>query len=152
MLSHIYYAIGVFILLFLIGQISMLKKIQSINEWVEKFKNVTKRNPKKNDYRSEEELNILLSVSFLSFIESIWIIFGLLTSNWYIFLFIFIYYLIINLLTRHIKFTLFGRIVILHFIIIKFLVYLYLIINHFHLHYDTLSIIKSYIDNLYGHN
>lgn len=145
MLGHIYYAIGLFILIAIIAHISRFKKIQSISEWVEKFKDVTGKDPQKADYRSKEELNLFLGISILSFIEFMWALGGLLTGSWYIFLSLFIYSIIIRLIIKPIKFTLFGKIVVLHFIILKFLVYLYLIINHFHLHYDTLSIIKSYL-------
>lgn len=145
MLGHIYYAIGLFVLISLITYITKFKKITSVREWVEKFKTVTGKDPKKDDYRSKEELNLFLGISILSLGEVIWALGGLLTGSWYVFLSMFVYAIILNLLIKPIKFTLFGKIVILHFIVLKFLVYLYLIINHFHLHYDTLSIIKSYL-------
>ena len=145
MLGHIYYIIGLFVLVTILTHLSKFKKIQSVIEWVDKFKNVTGKQPQKEDYRSKEELNLFLGISILAVIEFIWIICGLVTSSWYIFLSLFIYSIIIRLIIKPIKFTLFGKIMILHFIIVKFLVYLYLIINHFHLHYDTLSIIKSYL-------
>lgn len=145
MLGHIYYAIGLFVLVSLITYITRFKKIIFLREWVEKFKNVTGRDPKREDYRSEEELNLFIGISILGTVEFIWLFCGLLTSSWYVFLSIFVYAMILNLLIKPIKFTLFGKIIIFHFIILKFLLYLYLIINHFHLHYDILSIIKSYI-------
>lgn len=145
MLGHIYYAIGLFVLISLITYIIKFKKITSVREWVEKFKTVTGKDPKKDDYRSKEELNLLIGISTLSLGEVMWTLGGLLTGSWYVFLSIFVYDIILNLLINPIKFTLFGKIVILHFIVLKFLVYLYLIINHFHLHYDTLSIIKPYL-------
>lgn len=145
MLGHIYYAIGLFVLISLITYITKFKKIPYVREWDEKFKTVTGKDPKKDDYRSKEELNLFLGISILSLGEVIWVLGGLLTGSWYVFLSMFVYAIILNLLIKPIKFTLFGKIVILHFIVLKFLVYLYLIINHFHLHYDTLSIIKSYL-------
>ena len=145
MLGHIYYATGLLILISIIAHISRFKKIQSVSEWVEKFKSVTGKDPQKSDFRSKEELNLSIGISILSLLEFMWALGGLLTGSWYIFLSLFIYSIIIRLLIKPIKFTLFGKIAALHFIILKFLVYLYLIINHFHLHYDTLSIIKSYL-------
>ena len=97
MLGHIYYATGLLILISIIAHISRFKKIQSVSEWVEKFKSVTGKDPQKSDFRSKEELNLSIGISILSLLEFMWALGGLLTGSWYIFLSLFIYSIIIGL-------------------------------------------------------
>lgn len=145
MIGHIYYAIGSFIIISILTILLKFKKIYSISEWVEKFKKVTRNNPEKKDFRDKDEYELYTGVIILSSIEFIWSLLGLLTNSWYIFLFLIILMTLSKSLLSLIKYTIIDKIISFSLILFKFLIYLYLIINHFHLHIDTINIIKSYI-------
>lgn len=145
MFGHIYYTIGLFVLLSLLTMILKFKNINSVREWFDKFKIVTGKDPEEKDFRNKEERDLYKGIAALSVFEFLWVIGGLLTSSWYIFIFLLLYSVIITQITKPIKYTIIEKIVSLHFFLLKFFVYLFLIINHFHLHYDVFSIIKNYI-------
>jgi len=141
MLGHIYYAFGLIVLLISISMIMKFKKLNLIKEWRVKFKIVTGKDPQDKDFRDEEEKSLYNGMSMLSLIESIWVIIGLLTGSWFIFLSLLVYSTIINLINKPLKFTIVGKAISLKLLCIKALVYLFLILNHFHLHYDVLKLI-----------
>jgi hypothetical protein len=143
MLGHIYYAIGLLIVLLSLSMIINFKKISSIKEWFSKYKKITGKKPETKDFRNEEERKLYSGIMVLSTIEFTWVVGGLLTGNWYAFLSLLIYSLVINLISRPIKYTIIDKIIAFHFLFLKFLLYLFFVINHFHLHYDILTIIKS---------
>lgn len=145
MLGQIYYGIGLIFVMISLSMITKFKKINLVKEWFVKFRNITGKDPESKDFRSEEEKNLYVGITTLSTFEFIWLFFGLLTSNWYVFLVILSYGVIVNQIVKPMRFTIAGKIVSLHFLLLKFLVYLFLVINHFHLHYDILNIIKSYV-------
>ena len=145
MIGHIYYAIGLLVAFSILSIILRFRKIYSTKEWVEKYEKVTGKKPIRKDYRSKEEYSVSETSSILSSIELIWIIGGFITNSWYLFGSFLIISFLLNFIIRPIKFTFFHKYISLSFLILKFSVYLYLIINHFHLHLDTWSIIKQYI-------
>jgi hypothetical protein len=145
MIGHIYYTIGLLVAFSVLSIILRFKKIYYTKEWAEKYLKVTGKKPNKSDYRDKEEYSISESFDILQLMELMWVIGGLITSSWYVFGSLLIISLLLNYILKPIKFTLFHKFSLLSFLIIKFVVYLYLIINHFHLHLDTWSIIKQQI-------
>lgn len=145
MLGHIYYAIGLITLLSLMSIIVKFKKINSIREWFDRYKEITGKTPEKKDFRSKEENDLYNGALVLLTFEFIWVIGGLLTTSWYVFLSILLISIIIGSLVRPIRHSIVGRTITLLFLLFKFSVYLFLVINHFHLHYDILSLIKQII-------
>jgi hypothetical protein len=145
MIGHIYYAIGLLVAFSILSIILRFRKIYSTREWIEKYEKVTGKKPIRKDYRSREEYSASETSSILSSIELMWIIGGFITNSWYVFGSLLIISFLLNLIIRPIKFTFFHKYISLSFLMIKFSVYLYLIINHFHLHLDTWSIIRQYI-------
>lgn len=145
MTGHIYYAIGLLVILSSLTMIMKFKKMNSIREWFDKYKVITGNSPEKADFRSKEESDLYRGISTLGIFEFMWVIGGLLTSSWYVFLSLFIYALIVGLIIKPFKYTFFGSIISIHFLLLKIVVYLFLVINHFHLHYDIFNIIKNHI-------
>lgn len=142
MLGHIYYTFGLIMIVSLLTILFKFNKISNIREWYTKFKKVTGKIPKEKDFRSKEESILYNSFSSLLVIEFTWTILGLLTNSWYVFLLLFTITLIINLIKKPIEFTIIDKILVFILILIKLLAYLYLVINHFHLHFNTWSYIK----------
>lgn len=145
MIGHIYYAIGLLVAFSILSIILRFRKIYSTKEWIEKYEKVTGKKPIRKDYRSREEYTASETSDILSSIEIMWIIGGFITNSWYIFGSLLVISFLLNLIIKPIKFTFFHKYISLSFLILKFSVYLYLIINHFHLHLDTWSIIKQHI-------
>jgi hypothetical protein len=145
MIGHIYYAIGLLVAFSILSTILRFRKIYSTKEWIEKYEKVTGKKPIRKDYRSKEEYSASETSSILSSIELTWIIGGFITNSWYVFGSLLVISFLLNIIIRPIKFTFFHKYISLSFLILKFSVYLYLIINHFHLHLDTWSIIRQYI-------
>lgn len=142
-MGNLYYSFGLIIILYSLSNILKFKQINSLKEWVFKFKKVTGSEPIDKDFRSNEELSLYRGLSVLSFIDFIWSIFGLLTNSWVIFLGILTLSFILRRITNSIKFSLIDKIITYIFYLAKFLLYLLLVINHFHLHYNILDLIKK---------
>ncbi len=135
MIGHLYYAIGLTILIVSVNFILNFFKLNKISTWSRKFVKVTGNTPSIQDYRSTEDYEVSKFLSIYNIIEPLWMVFGLMSASWYVFLFlIFLRYLMKIIKNKYIG---------LVFAIVKSLLILFLIINHFHLHIDLLEIIKS---------
>lgn len=122
-----------------------LRDYNKVKEWYIKFEEITKSKPKKTDFRSIDEYGIYAGVSGIMAIDFIWITLGLLTQSWYVFLAMLAMSLILNFIKNRINLNPVSTIITSIILITKFSVYLYLTINHFHLHYDTWTLIKGYL-------
>lgn len=142
-LGHIYYTLGLIVILSVVFMLIKLNTYLLAKEWYLKFEKVTGKKPAKSDFRSQDELTVFYGISSLSVVEFIWIVAGLLTSSWYVYLSLLVYSFIMGYINKSTSLLFVKRITIGHFLIIKIFVYLYLVVNHFHLHYDTLQIIKD---------
>jgi hypothetical protein len=145
MLGHLYYTFGLLIIISLLSILVKFDKITVIREWYIKYKKVTGKVPLKKEFRNKEESDLYNTFSSVLLLEFIWTMGGLLTGSWYIFIFMFIYTLIMNLIKKPIEFTFLGKVIFFKLFLLKLIIYLYLIINHFHLHLDTWSYIKTII-------
>lgn len=144
-LGHIYYTIGLIPLLMSLAVLIKLRDYNRVKEWASKFEEITKSKPKKTDFRSTEEYSIYTGVSGVLAVDFIWCVLGLLTQSWYVFLSILTISLVLNFVKRSINLNPISTIITSIILITKFSVYLYLIINHFHLHYDTWQVVKGYL-------
>ena len=145
MIGHIYYAIGLIVTFSILSIILKFRKIYSTKEWIEKYEKVTGKKPLKKDYRTKDEYSSYETSGILYMVELGWVILGLITASWYIFGSLLILSYLLNILIKPIKYTFFHKYISLSFLLFRFFVYLYLIINHFHLHLDTWSFIKQFI-------
>lgn len=145
MIGHIYYAIGLIVTFSILSIILKFRKIYSTKEWIEKYEKVTGKKPLKKDYRTKDEYSSYETSGILYMVELGWVILGFITASWYIFGSLLILSYLLNILIKPIKYTFFHKYISLSFLLFRFFVYLYLIINHFHLHLDTWSFIKQFI-------
>lgn len=130
-LSHIYYILGIIILISNISYILKFNKIYSVLEWYMVFKEITGKKPRINEFRKKEDYKLFINRNILSMIEIVWILIGLFTSGWIFFLFIISYLTTANLAFYKIKFSFISKISSFIFAIIRISIYSYLIINHF---------------------
>lgn len=149
MILDFYYFLGLFILISVVSQIFLFNKLFKITEWISKFKKVTDERPVKKDFESEEDYNLISGRDAFLIIEGIWLIIGFLTNNWFAFLGLSLYSLLLGILYKTILkklvFSLLGKLLYFKFFIIKALVYAFLIINHFHLKLDLWEIVKGFL-------
>ena len=145
MIGHIYYLIGLVVFFSIVSIIFRFKKIYHIKEWLDKYEKVTGNKPLKSEFRTKIEYSTLESYNILLLFELIWVMFGLISNSWCIFLSIIVTSYVLNLLIKPIKYTILHRLTTHLFIIVKLLVYGYLIINHFYLHIENLDIIKEFL-------
>jgi hypothetical protein len=131
MLSLIYYSTGFFVVLSILSSLIRFKKLYSIREWVEKYDKVTGKKPLKSEFRTKKEYSLFESNNFLLLFETIWVIIGLFTCNWYIFLSLMISSFLLNILIKPMRWTLFYKIFLFSFLLSKMFLYLYLILNSY---------------------
>ena len=144
MLGHIYYVIGLIPMLMALATLTKIREFNNIKIWKSKFEEITKRPVRKEDFRSIDEYNTYAGINGIMIIDFIWVVLGLLTGSWYVFLTMLSISLLVNFI-RKMTISVISNILFSILLISKFLVYLYLIINHFHLHYDTWNLIKNYL-------
>jgi hypothetical protein len=147
MLIDIYYIIGIFILLSIISKLLIFNKLLSIVEWYEKFEKVTGNKPVKSDFDKESDYSLFIS-SFPLIAEGFWIIFGLITNNWFIFLFLMVYSKLSGMLFKKTKYSLFSKFVFMQNLLVKSSLYGFMIINNFHLKLDLLKLFKDFLQSL----
>jgi hypothetical protein len=145
MLSNVYYFFGIFILLSVVSQLLKYNKIFSLSEWYDKFEKVTGKKATKNDFRQESDWSLFVSKNILLVIEGFWIIFGLITNNWFIFLLLIVYGKIISLLFDRIKYSIVGKYIYFHYFLLKAILYGFMIVNHFHLELELWIIFKDFL-------
>jgi type III secretory pathway component EscU len=145
MIGNIYYLIGVLVVLSTVSSILKFGKLYSLKEWKEKYEKIIGRKPSKRDFRSKKEYSLSESSNILGLFELIWIIGGFFTASWYLFLIMMLLSYIINIILNPVKFTILHKFVSFTFLLSRLCLYLYLIVNHFYLHQNTYSIVKSYI-------
>ena len=144
MLSQIFYFFGLIIFILSVSRIFQYFKLIEIKEWLLAFKKVTQKEPVKTDFRNTNDYNLFVSFGCLSVIETLWIILGFMSSNWLIFLALFLSGFILKQILDFTSFTI-QKIVGIIFTSIKSLVVLILVINHFHLHQDLISWIINWL-------
>ena len=144
MLSQIFYFFGLIIFILSVSRIFQYFKLIEIKEWLLAFKKVTQKEPVKTDFRTTKDYNLFVSYGCLSIFETLWIILGFMSSNWLIFLALFLSGFILKQILDFTSFTI-QKIVGIIFTSIKSLVVLILVINHFHLHQDLISWIINWL-------
>lgn len=135
-MGHLFYIYCLITTIFLIATLSKFFLIKNVQEWYEKFEKITGKKPLKSDFRSEEEYNTYTSISIISVLELILLVGGLLTSNWYVYITLFVFSILLTLILKPIKFSILARILFLTNSLVRVTFYIFLIINHFHLHLD----------------
>ena len=141
----IYYIIGIIVALSSISTILKFGKLYSIKEWKEKYEKVIGRKPLRKEFRSKKEYSLLEASNILSLFEFIWILVGLFTPIWYVFISIIIISYLFDFILKPIKFTILHKLSTFSFLLVRLSLYLYLIVNHFYLHQNVYNIVNQYI-------
>ena len=144
-LGHIFYAIGLIPLLMLTATLIKLREYNKIKKWYNKFEEVTKKKPIKGEFRTPDEYNLFAGVSGIIAIDLVWMLLGLLTQSWYVFLAVLSLSIVLNLTKKLIGTNIISNSMTAIVLFVKISIYLYLIINHFHLHYNTWQLVQNYI-------
>lgn len=145
MLAHIFYSIGVLFIIRAISSIYRFRRYNSIKEWRAVYSLVIGRNPKDSEFRSKEELDIYQTNIAFNIVEITWLLIGLFTSNIYIFLTMIAMFFIFDIFSKSFRFTIFEKTLSMLFILIRFFVYLLLIVNDFTYQYNFCEILKNWI-------
>lgn len=131
-LSSIFWFFGFAFVISLIGYIFNFKKINFCLEWYYRFSEVTGRKPKQNEFRNQNDYNLFSNRLFLSLFELLWILFGILTTKYFIFLSIFLTLLIIHFGLDKWRFSKVDNYIRFLFILFRAIIYLVMIVEHFH--------------------
>ncbi len=140
-IGHIFYLLGLFLFLMSFSKTINYTRYVDIKEWMIAFKKVTEKDPKSDDFKDDEE-SLINSFITISIIEILWFIIGLLSNSWIIFIGLLILHTInvtISKFTPNIVQKVFGFSIGL----IKTVIILILVINHFHLHIDLIGYLSS---------
>lgn len=143
MLGNIFYILGIFTLILTFSNLVNFFKYIKIKNWTLSFKKVTGVNPDKKEFKTNEEYNIFSLFSFFSIIEFLWLILGIATASWYVFISIILLGVIIRFICRITKIGFLEYFLGFPYNLAKAFTMLFLIINHFHLHLDILKIVTN---------
>jgi len=141
MIGNLFYFIGLLILIMSSSNLINFLKFFKIRKWTLTFKKVTGNDVDRKDFKSNEDYNIFTIYSTFVLFESIWFLLGLITSSWYIFLGLTTLSVLVRII-NFLKIDFISKIVGFSFQIIKFLIILALILNHFHFHLDWLQLFR----------
>lgn len=144
-IGHIYYLFGILVIIKHLFQLFAFRSLDRVKDWSLRYKEVIGRNPKKKEFRSTEEYDLNETNQALMVFELLWVMSGLFSTNWHIFASIFIGSIIFGVFVKPFFFTFFGKLLSFSFIIVKLLLYLMLIVNHFHYHLDLWELFKPQI-------
>ncbi len=143
-MGHFFYTIGLFLFILDLINLFSFHKIWKINEWKAAYKKVNKKDPVKKDYQSIDDYNISSFSIVYTILLFFWLVFGLITMSWkiYIVLFILGFALglskkLLNLITKN-EYSKINMLISYPYLIIKSAVILFLVINHFHLHINLI--------------
>lgn len=146
MIGSIFYFLGLFVLLMSFSNAFNYLKYVSIKDWIDSFKKVTRKEPVRSDYRSPEDYNIFSIYATFAFVEFIWIIVGITSRSWYVFLSIILIEMIFKFLILRLKSILIKQILGQIYTILKFITILLLILNHFHFHYNWIELFRQFFN------
>lgn len=129
-ITHLFYILGIFVFFNSLENLIKYKKIYDTSIWIKKFIKVTSKTPLPKDFRTANDYYFFKSVSKNSLFEFIWMSIGLATPEFYIFL----YLISFKMILRYINSDLIHRYFGLIFNITKVILVIFIVVNHFHLH------------------
>lgn len=133
MSGNIFYLFGLLVFIISFSRLFNYSKIIQIQDWISAFKKVAQKEPTKNDFRSKEDYSLFLGYGTISIIESIWILIGLLSGNWQIFLLLVLSSFLLKNILEYVPISI-KKIFGFTYSLIKSIIILILVLNHFHFH------------------
>ena len=141
-MGHLFYLIGIFVFLSLLSNLFNLSKYYKIRFWMNTFKKVTSKDPQVSDFRDKKDQDLFSVYTSFSVLQFFWYLIGITSASWYIFGTIMIFNFLVNLIVFNLPQNLIGRTILQALLSTKILVVLALILNHFHFHYNWLSLLS----------
>jgi hypothetical protein len=144
-MASVFYFSGLILLLLNFLLLANYTKYVYIKEFLHKFIKVTGKKPEKSDFSE----NYFEFFSFVHFVESLnffWFFFGLIGSNWLIFVSYFILYSILNIIVRWVKVKFISDSFLLLKLLFTFSTLTLLVFNHFHLHLNLTTFITNFFN------
>lgn len=134
MLGHIFYIFGLLVFILNLSILLNYTKIFNTKIWIEKFKKVTGNPPSAQDFRSKDEQNLYVSANAISVVDFLWLLLGLVTNSWSIFMSLLVFQFLFRGFLNMVKFEPVQKYFGILFQVFKILVILALVLNHFHFH------------------
>lgn len=142
LIGNLYYIIGLIPFILSLSNIFNYFKFFTIKNWAIKFKKVTGKDPISKDYRSDGDRHLFMTYGISSIIISIWLLLGIITSSWYIYIILIVSNIIILRIGNKIKNDTINMFAGFLLTIVKCIIIYLLIMNHFHFHYNWLELIQ----------
>lgn len=131
-LSHIFWTFGLVFFISSFGYLFNFKRVNYALEWYIRFKEITKRAPKRDEFRNEKDYNIFVNRTFLGLLELIWILFGFFTSYYLIFLSILVLLLVISFGLDKWRFSKVDNLIRFLFVLVRCVSYIVMFIYNYH--------------------
>lgn len=141
-MGHLFYLVGIFVLLTILSNNYNLNNYYRIRFWINTFKKVTQSDPKVGDFREKKDHELFLVYNSFSVFQFFWYLIGITSASWYVFCTLILVNFLINLIVFALPQSLFSRIILQSFLVLKSLTVLALILNHFHFHYDWFLLVS----------
>jgi len=143
--GNIYYLVGLIIFVLSLFNIFSFYKIQEIKKWILSFKKISGKDPGDSDFKNKNDIKLVLSYSSIITLEFIWMVLGILTNSWYIFIGVILFSYLFNTFVNIIKIDIIQKYLGILIYLLRSAVILALIVNHFHLHINWIL----YLSNLF---
>ena len=148
MILTAYYIIGIFVLFSLLSQLMRYRDVHYVSNWYIKYKKITGKNPNIDDFRKEKDFYVYISRNFQIIFESFWLLFGLITNDWVLFIIL----LFMNNLTiifleseKMFKNELLSKFLYVSILSVKKMIYIFIIVNYFHFKIDLNSLVIDFL-------
>lgn len=140
MIGDAYYIIGLTVLIMSFSNLINYYEFFENRLWIQSFRKISGSYPLPKDFRSKEKYTIYSIFNTFTTLEFCWLVLGLITKSWLIFLILISFHFIIRKLFNT-NFILMSKYLGLLFHIIKPISIFFLIINHFHLHINLINLL-----------
>lgn len=140
MIGHLYYIIGLIILMMSFSNIIHYYRFINTILWIQSFVKISGSIPTSKDFRSEIDYSVYLTFNNFTAIGFYWTLLGLITNSWMIFLYMIILHFVLKFILDSTFIAISKHFGFLFNIVKSALIFL-LIINHFHLHMDLLELL-----------
>jgi hypothetical protein len=140
-IGALYYIFGLLMMIKLIHTINDLEKISNTKEWIFKFNHFFGKKPIDKDFPDKKELSTYNAHVVLNSFEWLWVLCGLFSGNYIIFLAILILGSLKKIVDMNISFGKIFKTLTIIFVIIRGSLYFLMIYNHFFLHINLLKLI-----------
>lgn len=145
MLIDIYYFFGIFILLSFSSQLINFNRFFRVVDWYQKFLKVTGKKAIKDDFSNQDDWYVFTTYGLFTVLDGIWMILGLVTNNWFIFIGLVVISKTISFIVNKLKLNFIKKYIYLLFLVTKTSLYSIMIVNHFHIGLDLWIIFKGFL-------